>query len=379
MLRIIYNSYKRNINSYRFAIIALAMATVVSTLGLSGVNLMANMWRYPMLQGQGGHILITSNEGTRGVNQWNTYSLFSLSKARDIVQEIYPEAEVTATLLVPTLVHGRSDSITGRMGGLDKWYLMSPLASGVGLNRVSHDEPVFVSRQQSLTVPIATLDTSKYPETWQLTGAKLTTLDIVGTSSYPYHRGWAIGHLSMVQNLTNTPDDLVHIVGIALPGLHAKIDEERYNLLRTKLAADMSGVTALSLDQFFDEEFEMLQQLKDAAGLYTPILLIIGLQVIIATALAVAHTRRRELTLLRIMGFSYKQLWLLLTLECTLSALTACGIGIVLGKLVAFILFQSAAISLLPFALALFASMIVAMIVGMWSIAKSVPDVMRNA
>ena len=84
-------------------------------------------------------------------------------------------------------------------------------------------------------------------------------------------------------------------------------------------------------------------------------------------------------SLLRIIVFSYRKVWLLFTLECSLSALTACGIGLGVGKLAALIITQSANISLAPFGIALGASIIVSMAIGRSAVARSVPSVLRNS
>ena len=355
MLWIIYNSYKRNLRSYRFAIIALAMATLVSSLGLSGVELMASMWRYPMVQANGGQIQLLHVESTGG--SWDKFSLFSFSKARDIVKEVYPEAEVTATLWVPVTYgeDNRPGQIKGRSGGLSTWYLMPPLAEGSSLGQGNLHDKVFLTLNgrvgTSLSLRIASYHAVGERNTWQLIGAEEQSFAIIGRPGYPDPGGAAMGHLGVIQRLSNTPEDLVHIVGVALPGLQST-GGDRFEGLRSRLTTEMPEVAVMSVDEYFKANIYGLDQLRKAASLYTPVVLLIALQVVIATALAVVHSRRRELALLRIIGFSYRKVWMLFTLECTLSALTACGLGVVLAKLAALTIFHSANISLMPFALA---------------------------
>lgn len=384
MLSIILGSYKRNLRRYIFAIVALALATVVSSLGLSGVELMSNMWRYPFVQWSGGQILVRQHGESE---QWlSSYDLFSFSKVHDLIAEIYPEADITATLNVPARVWENPahtsyyTKLVGRAGGLDKWYLMPPMRRGQPLNEDNLGEAVFLaidSEAGPLPANIASYGVQGGQEVWQLVGAKEQPLTVIGTTGSPdVWQFW--GHLGVAQQLSNTPTDRVNIVGIALPGLQANVDD-RVDVLRSRLAVEMPELEAVTVDQFGELVADDLVTLRQAATRYTPILLVIALQVVIATALAVVHSRRRELSLLRVIGFSNRQVWLLFTLECSFSALIACGIGLVAAKITAYIIFQSSAVSLAPFALAMSASILVSMLIGQWAVSSSVPSVLRNS
>jgi len=314
---------------------------------------------------------------------WSRFRLFSYSQARDIIKQVYPEAEITATLWAPVTygANKQSGQIKGRSGGLNTWYLMPPLMSGTALGTDNLHEKVFMTDigqvGTSISTRVATYQATETRETWQLAGTEEQWLEIIGRVGYPSPGGIGMGHLGVVQKISNTPEDLVHIVGVALPGLQANVGN-RISDLRARLEAEMP-VKVTSIDEAYFTNNYALDQLRKAAGLYTPILLIIALQVVIATALAVVHSRRRELSLLRIIGFSKRKVWLLFTLECTLSALTACIVGYVLSALVALTIFQSANISILPFVLALLSAVLVSMVVSKWAVDRSIPSVLRNS
>lgn len=385
MLGIILNSYRGNFRRYAFAIIALVMATVVSSLGLSGVRLMASIWSYPLVSGFGGQITI-GHTGERGDTPLDKYSLISSAKVRAIVEELYPEAEITENLVVPAIYEGgQTDQLRGRSGGLDKWYLMPPLVAGAGLNKANPGDAVFTVRYygpnpkqavHSLSVRVGVCDLEGGREAWQLVGEQEQQLKVVGATGYPSPPG-AMGPLDVVQKLTNTPADLVHVVGIGLPGLQAHVDD-RVETLRARLDAEMPGLQAVTIDDMASGIYG-LEELRKAAGIYTPVLLVIALQIVVATALAIVQSRKKELSMLRIIGFSTRQVWLLFAMETTLSGALACALGVVLAKVLAFAIFQSGAVSLLPFFLALGASTIVAAIIGIFAVSSSVPDVLRNA
>ena len=385
---IVVRSYKNNLRRYAFAIIALALATLVCSLGLSGVQLMSQLWRYPFLNDSGGHIRIKHTDGGR----WDLQRLVSQDQIYGVVKSIYPEAEITSTLHVPSLIHRPIEArnflepIIGRSGGLATWYLNPPLLSGTALSEDNIDEEVFllgtirtVAPSSSIPIPtrIASYELKDGLEEWNLLGTGELRLAMIGATGRPI-AGNLRGHLGAVQRLSNTPADRVHVVGIALQGLQAEVDS-RIELLREKLAAEMPELSVFTVDDYGEIVAEDLVPLRDAAQKYTPVLLLISLQVVIATALAIVHSRRRELSILRIIGFSYRKIWLLFTLECLFSAALACALGLIGSKITAYFLFGSSAVSLLPFVFAFLASLLVSLLVGHRAVSKSIPSVLRNA
>lgn len=349
---------------------------------------MSQLWRYPFLKESGGHIMLKQAGGTT----WDLQGLVSREKVQGLVKSVYPEGEITYTLHVPSHVWRPVDQrsflepVVGRSGGLDTWYLNPPLISGRALSQDNIDEEVFllgmlgaVDSNSSIPIPtrMASYELKDGQEVWNLLGADELRLAMIGATGAP-GPGYLRGHLGIVQRLSNTPADRVHIVGIALQGLQAEIDD-RIDTLREKLALEMPELSAITVDDYGEVIAEDLVPLRDAARKYSPVLLLISLQVVIATALAVVHSRRRELSILRIIGFSYRKIWLLFTLECLLSSALACGLGLIGSKVAAYFLFGSSAGSLMPFVSAFVASILVSLVVGRRAVSNSVPSVLRNA
>lgn len=388
MLWIIARSYKNNLRHYTFAIIALALATLVCSLGLSGVNLMSQLWRYPFLNDAGGHIMLKQTGNTT----WDLQGLVSQDQVYELAKSVYPEAEITSTLHVPSLIlkplalRNSLQPVIGRSGGLGTWYFNPPLISGRALSQDNIDDEVFllgtirtVERNSSIPIPtrIASYELKDGQEGWSLIRAEELRLAMIGATGPPVG-GNLRGHLSVIQRLSNTPADRVHIIGIALQGLQAEVDG-RIDTLREKLASEMPELSVYTVDDYGEIVAEDLVPLRNAAQKYSPVLLLISLQVVIATALAVVHSRRRELSILRIIGFSYRKIWLLFTLECLFSAALACGLGLIGSKIAAYFLFDSSAVNLTPFVFAFLASLFVSLVVGRRAVSNSVPSVLRNA
>lgn len=367
------------------------MATVVCSLGLSGVKLMSNMWRYPFTASAGGHITLRA---VGGPMLGPGGELISYEKTYELVKDIYPEATFTSTLAVPGIVWFPWDSkyflkpggLVGRKGGFDTWYLNAPITKGNAVSENNSGETVFTlvgrhlergSAPMKIPTRVATYAVVDGQETWNLVGVEEQNVFLIGTTGQPADDGLQ-GHLEVVQQLSHTPADRVTSVGVCLQGLQVELDD-RVEMLRALVAEEMPGLRVATVDDFGEYVAADLVPLRDAAKKYSPVLLLISLQVVIATSLAIVHSRRQELSILRIIGFSYRRIWLLLTLECAFSFFLACALGLAGAKVAAYLLFESSAVSLAPFVYAFLASLIVSVLVGRRAVASSVPEVLRNA
>lgn len=199
MRSIILNSYRRNLRSYGFFIIALALAFTVCSLGVSGIKLMASLWRYPYLQGDGGHIVVrTRPEGNTRSDRVTT--LLSRSRVEEIARSIFPEAELTATVEVPSVIwfpwdqRAYDDYLVGRDKGLATWYLLPPPRYGVTLSQGSLGQSMFVLRGRHLDndhnpvdipIRVATYVSQGESESWQLVGASEQRVTLTGTTGQP--------------------------------------------------------------------------------------------------------------------------------------------------------------------------------------------------
>ncbi len=391
MRSIILSSYRRNLRSYCFFIIALALALFVCSLGVSGIRLMASLWRYPYLQGDGGHIVIrTRPEGNTRSDRVMT--LLSRSQVEGIARSIFPEAELTATVEVPSIIWFPNDqrfidsTLVGRDNGLTTWYLLPPRRYGVTLSQDNLGQSMFVLRglhldndHNPVDIPIrvATYIGQGESESWQLVGAPEQRVTLTGTTGQPSMPGlW--GHLSVVQQLASVPPDRVNRVGIALPGLAVQLDD-RVQQLRDRLAQEMPELEVMTVDDYARLEQSNMLELQAAAGSYTPIVIGLALLSVAATALALVQSRRRELALLRIIGMSKHQVWLLFVTECVFSAVLALLLALLLLIMGADVLLRTGSIPLTPFVFSMLAAIGISMVIARVAVAKSIPSTLRSA
>lgn len=181
-----------------------------------------------------------------------------------------------------------------------------------------------------------------------------------------------------MQQLASVPPDRVNRVGIALPGLAAQLDD-RVQQLRDRLAQEMPELEVMTVDDYARLEQSNMLELPAAAGSYTPIVIGLALLSVAATALALVQSRRRELALLRIIGMSKRQVWLLLAVECVFSAVLALLLALLLLTMGVNVLLRTGSIPLTPFVFSMFVAVGISMLIARVAVAKSIPSTLRSA
>ncbi len=396
---IVTKSFWCNRKQYRFFMIALTLSTLVLSLGLSSVDVMGNMWRVPLTVMFGGHLWV----GFPQTEDVSAYSVFSRAEISSLIEQVFPDALLTFSLAVPAkpmtrpFIYAGVQSVTGRAGGLDTWFLTPLMLAGEQMREDDGGQDLFYIREHSVGSvqefkPEDAIELSLYDheaETWSFKQALQLHPTVAGTTKWPGHS--ALTHLGTLQRLTQVPPELVSWIGIALPSMHAKIDAAKLAELRTILLDRFPQLEATTIDEFVAEQATAdLVPLRDAAKRYIPIVLGISLMVVIASALAVVQSRRRELGMLRVIGMSAGQVRALFLLEATFAAVLACTVGLVVSKLASYLLFGinfgvtllgilKADVSLMPFALSLIVTLAVATVVSILAVSRTMANALRNA
>lgn len=394
---IVLKSFWRNRRSYRFFLLALLLSALVASLGLSGVKVMTEIWRAPALASYGGQIAI--QVAGREDTQNSQFDLFSRTAVEQVIAEIFPEATVTACLRVPVrpltkdFIFEYVVAVFGREGGLDAWYLKPVTRNGQPIHEDGGGEQLFFIRDTDsgdgrdysddrLLVP-------RYDPagTWSFAaGAEISPV-VAGTLRWP--ADYAITHLATLQALTGTPGQLVTSLGVAFPGVQVQVDPERLARLRSTLEQRFPELMAITVDEWASQMSVDLLPLRDSARQFLPLVLGIAMLVVVATALAVVQSRRRELSLLRVIGLSSRQVWLLFVLEAAIAGIIACAGGILIAKLIGYLIFAArlggslidmlrTPVSLLPFALSLAVAVTVTALISATAVARSLTRSLRN-
>lgn len=403
MVWIVLHSFWRNRRRYSLFSLSLALSILVASLGMSGVQFASTLWRQPLLASMGGHIVLRAKapwQSSMGFNQ-----PFAVNGLLEAIRQVFPEAAFTSTLTAPvrpvseSLRMPRLSEITGRSGGLDVWYLNPIPRAGEMLSAANAAQDVFVisswlmdestaTRREQVTMP-------RYDQAanvMRLDSTPPVSIEIIGTVQEPAVGGGT--HLDTLQKLTGTPDGLVSGVGVGLLGVQAEIDPVRLAKLRSLLEADYPSLEITTIDDMTAEFGKELEPLRQSTTSVLPFILGIALLVLLATALAVVQARRRELALLRVIGMSARQVWLMFTVELMIAAGLAGGVGLVLSKLVGYVLFGgrmasgiadfltgllATGVSPLPIVLSLLGTLLVTALVSAWAVSRAMTSVLRNA
>ena len=131
-----------------------------------------------------------------------------------------------------------------------------------------------------------------------------------------------------------------------------------------------------------DELAEMMmadfQRFKATSMFYGPVIILISVQIVIATALAMAFSRRRELAVFRTTGLGAAQVRLLFIIESTLISVLGAVAGYLFSLLAAQSLFQGRSVTLLPGIVAVLVTAVVAAVCSRYVVLRDVADVLRN-
>ncbi|MCE5196243.1 MAG: hypothetical protein LLG09_03840 [Negativicutes bacterium] len=133
--------------------------------------------------------------------------------------------------------------------------------------------------------------------------------------------------------------------------LEVKIDE---------LSLPLQVMTIYDLGQQLIGDFDRFEKM---AAYYTPVMLFVAVLIVMVNAVALTMARRKELALLRIVGFSLNQIQMMFIVECIVTAVCGGLIGSGVAALIAFTLAKDAAISWLPFFISLLATTIVSTVI----------------
>lgn len=311
--------------------------------------------------------------------------LIDYAETRQAITSALPNAYVTGSLVVPVVVpYGEQGvlwrMVLGRAGGFGYWDTLPTMVTGATLSLDNSNRPVVLAsapdfRQMNVTNDSLPLHVARLGEdgVWQLAGTARSTLSVLGTFGHPSPNGYLWSHLPVVQELAEAGGQ-VSWLGVRVPGM---LTEDAKREIRAKLS-DLPGIKAFGSEEISEMFVADFARLRTAANYYMPLITLISCQIIIATALALVISRRRELALLRAIGVSFRGVWSLFVLECTVVSIIACGIGTAAASVVAQSLFGFSGVSLLPFAFAVLLTIVLAAILGRAVLPQGAGQLLRN-
>jgi len=404
MIWMTFVSFRRNIQKYALSIISLALAVAVSCLGLSGLDLLWRATLRPLTFVGGGQVMIMDERtslrpaGSRVYADPQDIKPYPSLWAEEIVLQVLGSDSAVRTLVVPFVWYGENGTTIFYLAGRDNLpnsLAELPLLQGRQLGPDSVDTQLLVpgtewrsgggsshvggwfgmttGSMRPLTIP-QVMDIGGVYE-WDMASSVEQQYIVTGIYSdraalYPLL--WST--LNSLQGRLGG-EQLVSWVGISCAS-------DQMDSLKASLEAEIAErglplkvLTVVDLGRMLLGDFEKFERM---AAYYSPVMLFVAVQIVLVNAIALALTRRKELALLRTIGFSLRQIQLMFVTECFFSALVGGLLGTALASGLALGMAKNASVSYTPFILTLITTTVVSSITTLVLTSGSLSQVLRN-
>jgi hypothetical protein len=354
---LLLQSARQNARKYWLAIIGVAAAVLVATLGISASQAVWRMAQYPILQVTGGDLIIADESLAFEATGPHIYArggmgIVTGAEVNVLITRALGPAPTSQTLFLPALVDNRLMTIQGRLDDTGSWLYMPRIESGVQLSPDGDGRALLTSAQrsklplgQTVTIRLARAVLRDGEWTMSLADGLPEAYTVTGTYGRPDPNGNPWLPLQTVQRASGFGDHATYVgVRVADP---TGIDETARRLTAAITVADLplQVITAREMAALMIADYARLESLS---GYYIPAMCLIAVLIVVATGLVLATNRRRELSLLRSIGLSMAALRLLFIGECLAVVTIGAGAGMLLAALVTAQMFQYAVWNPLP-------------------------------
>jgi len=354
------------------------------------------MWglaKQPITQWVGGDIMVLDSSVTYerisgGVRATSDYQLFAYDAVREFVAKVAPHSKTTGNLWIPATIYDGSEQsgttrVVAREGDPGHWlYLLRQTtirdpASHQGVVDIA--VPGYEGRSAwgsvGSEVGIRFAAYSQEKDFWDYTASAVLPGRISGVVSDPLLGQSSWIDMDSVRQHVGLGNQ-VHWVGIVVPdilGLPREVTR-----LTELFAVEFPSLQLITTDKFAEMLISDFASLRRAASYSVPVMLLLSIQTIVATALMLAISRRRELALLRTMGLSLAQLHVMFVMECLAIAVLSSAAGFFLSRALARFLIGSASVSTAPVFITAAVAILVASTVAFASFRSQVVRSLRN-
>ena len=343
MVWLVFRSVRRNLGRHWLALVGLACAVALSSLGMSGAGIMLRLARRPMTQLLGGDIMIVDSsvvfESGPGasIQSDDDFTLFSLTPVVHDVAASLPGTSTTATMTAPCLdSDGRISYLLGRLDdtrdpmyfydilhgerpkpGLSPFGILVP-GNGGG-SRFGE-----VGDELTLRLPRFWMDQSG--KNLDLAAGKAATFQITGIHDENWASGYMYIQLSDLYTLLGT-EGLANWAAVAVPHVNPFDLDGVAQTLEQRFRESGRALQAITADDFARLTVADFDRFRQTAAFYATAIVLVSVLIVIASSLSSARSRRRELAMLRAIGLSANQLRRFFVYESTLIAVTGAAIG----------------------------------------------------
>lgn len=391
MTWLLWVSFKRNWFKYWLAIVGLAAAVAVSSIGISGAALMWQMSKYPILHVVGGELMVldarvqfTGSSGS--VRSGNLFDTMSYSEVSNSIRETLPDALTTGTLVAVAMHEVGSRVVVapiyGREDNTGKWMYSVTTMEGENLNADNEGSTVLVVPGTRTGVALGYTHQAQIPTygqtklgAWDLAGGIKVPFTVIGTFKQPSH-GNPMTSLKTLQSLTGARDR-VSFVGVVLAN-PLMIEQDKQSL-QQELTKSHPELQVLSVDDLGALMIADFAKLEQTAAYYTPVMILVSVLIVVVTALAMRRARQREMSLLRTIGLSSEQVRVLFIVECLAVAVLGALVGVGGSAMLCSMLFGAYTVSVMPALVAVVVTLCAAIVLSGGTKGKEFTELLRHA
>lgn len=394
-------SFRRNLRKYSLAVLSLALAVTVSCLGLSGVELLQRSTLKPLTFIAGGQVMLIDSRtnlrpaGSRLYADPLEIKPYPEQWAETVLGEAGVRTEAVSSLVAPFMRYAGRETTAFYVAARD--HLPESLS---GLRMIRRDLPSADMPPDQMVIPgyewTSSLVTAWYrmelDQVYPLTIPKVMP---VGQQGYDWDVAAGEPYQYTVSGIYDQESVLYPLFWTTIGSLRSQVGEgdyvswvgidcrpEQMDSLKAALevAVAKHGLplrvfSLLDLGQMLIGDFERFEQMADY---YSPVMLFVAVQIVLVNAVALAMTRRKELTLLRTIGLSQWQIQLMFVGECIATSIAGGLLGTGMASVVALVISQSPLVSLTPFAITLVTTSLVSVVMTAILTGGSLSKTLRN-
>jgi len=395
-------SFHRNLRKYSLGILSLALAVLVSCLGLSGLDLLQRATLRPLTFVAGGQVMLIDQRtnlrpvGSRFYPDPLEIKPFPASWARDALSGLPGADEALLTLVAPFMRYSGNKTSSYYLAGRNQ------LPTSLSSLRLIKGQRLQIDNVESMIVPgFETANSGgtfmygfygmepekSYPlvlprvrETGDLldwdvaagTQWQYTVDGIYDQGDALYPLLWT--DLPSLQDKVGG-DDPVSWVGVACaPGQEAAVKDSIEAEIQ-KRELPLSVFSLRDLGAMLIGDFERFEQM---ASYYAPVMLFVAVQIVLVNSVALILTRRKELALLRTIGLNRVQIQLMLVAECFCTALAGGVLGTLIASMLSLGMSQNPSVSLVPLWLTLLTTTIIGSVATLIMARGKLSHALRN-
>ncbi len=396
-------SFRRNLRKYSLAIISLALAVTVSCLGLSGLELLQRSTTQPLAFLAGGQIMIIDERtnlrpaGSRIYADPLEIKPYPVQLAEELIEDTTTRAKAVHTLVAPFMRYREAETSAFYLAGRNQLPAsISALSFLEGETLADgHQEMKMVIPGEEYVSPSRTFISAWY----RMETGSTYPLNIPHTmkinDSYDWDIAAATEHNYTVNGIYDQRNSLYPLFWTDIEHLQSQVGGPRLvswvgvpcadaqiaslkSELETKVTDRNLPLRVLSLRDLGEMLIGGFEKFEKMANYYTPVMLFVAVQIVLVNAVAIVMTRRKELALLRTIGFSLLQIQAMFVVECFFTALSGALLGTGLAALIALGVSKSPAVSYVPFVLTIVTTTLISLVATLIIGRGSLSQTLRN-